>query len=446
MRNIIQWQRNLEQKIYRRRKIRKKYKGVSRNEFSFGSNSLVQRFYTKFIQQLDKAGYIDEKYKKDVIKAPKMFSFKDDYNGCVTFFKELISSYLYTEDVLVLDFRKCFKSTIACFTILEVILENLYDIRNSYNNNRFSPCIRNITALNSLKDKKTNKYLHSFLNVKMPEDQIDNSRFLKLSLQSGRNRTYWENTKGMVTNNVVEFVNESAHAAGAVLKPKGRNALDGLLTEVIGNAEDHSSKSNFWFVDGISFAENQNDIDVVDLNLCIFNLGNSIYEGFEGTKVENSDNYSKCESLYRKHTRLFTPGNKFERESLFTLYILNEGISRLKYKDDSRGNGTMRFLESFITLGSFGEINPKFKCQLNVISGHTILTCDNDIRYYEEGTFKKLSLNKDHDMERLPDSDYLASYNEYFPGTILECHIYLNKDYFFKILNKNENNSTNKGT
>lgn len=445
MRDVVQWQRNIEQKVYRRRRLKRKLKGVSKYEFSFDSNSIVQRFYTRFIQQLDKAGYINEKYKRDVIKAPKMFSFKDDYDGSVTFFKELISSYLFLEDVIVLDFSKCRKSTIACFTILEVILVNLYDIRDSYNNHRFSPCIRNITVLHSLKDVKTNKYLHSFLHIKMPDDQIDDSSFLKLNLQSGRIRSYWENTKGVVTNNVVEFVNRSAYAAGAILKPKGRNALDGLLTEVIGNAEDHSSKSNFWFVDGISFAENQNDVDVVDLNLCIFNLGNSIYEGFEETRVKNIDNYSKCENLYNKHTKLFNARNHFERESLFTLYILNEGISRIKYEDDSRGNGTMRFLESFITLGSFGEINPKFKCQLNVISGHTILTCDNDIRYYEEGTFKKLSLNREHDMSKLPDADYLAFYNEKFPGTILECHIYLNKAYFFKILNKNENNNTDKG-
>lgn len=443
MRDIKFWQHALEQKIYKRRRKRKKRKASPRIVYSFDSAALVQRFYTKFIQQLSKAGYIDEHFKKEIITVPKRFSFKENYDECVVFFKELISSYLFLETVIILDFRKCKKSSIACFSVLEVILDNLYDIRDSYNNHRFSPCIRNVKVLQSEKDVKTNKFLHSFLHVPMPEKQIDNSYYMKLPLQSGRLRNYKESSKGAVTKNVVNFVNESTHVAGAILNPKGRNAIEGLLTEVLGNAEDHSSKNNFWFVDGISFAENQNDVDVVDLNLCIFNLGNSMYEGFEGTKEQNADNYAKCDQLYRKHEALFTSKRRFERESLFTLYMLNEGISRLKYKDSSRGNGTMRFLESFITLGSFGEINDKFKCQLNVISGHTVLTCDNDIRYFEEDNFKKLSLNKEKDMQLLPDEDYLAYNKEVFPGTILECHIFLNRNYFFKILNKNENNQSN---
>lgn len=443
MRNIKFWQRTLEQKIYKRRRKRKKCKANPRTVYSFDSAALVRRFYTKFIQQLNKAGYIDEHFKKEIIIVPKRFSFKENYDECVVFFKELISSYLFLETIIILDFRKCRKSTIACFSVLEVILDNLYDIRDSYNNHRFSPCIRNVKVLQSEKDVKTNKFLHSFLNVPMPEKQIDNSYYMKLPLQSGRLRNYKESSKGAVTKNVVNFVNESTHVAGAILNPKGRNAIEGLLAEVLGNAEDHSSKNNFWFVDGISFAENQNDVDVVDLNLCIFNLGNSMYEGFEGTKEQNNENYAKCDLMYKRHEALFTSKRRFERESLFTLYMLNEGISRLKYKDSSRGNGTMRFLESFITLGSFGEINEKFKCQLNVISGHTVLTCDNDIRYFEEDNFKKLSLNKEKDMKLLPDDDYLAYNEENFPGTILECHIFLNRNYFFKILNKNENNQSN---
>jgi hypothetical protein len=162
-----------------------------------------------------------------------------------------------------------------------------------------------------------------------------------------------------------------------------------------------------------------------------------MYEGFEETKEKNAENYSKCQKMYDTHKALFTMTNRFERESLFTLYMLNEGISRLKYKDDSRGNGTMRFLEAFIALGSFGNHNSRFKGQLNVISGHTVLSCDNDRTVYTEGNFKKLSLNSEKDLRRLPDKKYLTYNKEYFPGMLLECHIYLNKDHFFKILSTN---------
>lgn len=48
----------------------------------------------------------------------------------------------------------------------------------------------------------------------------------------------------------------------------------------------------------------------------------------------------------------------FTKDDLYTLYCLQEGISRLKYEDESRGRGTMNFIRAFITLGSFGEKIP----------------------------------------------------------------------------------------
>ena len=45
-----------------------------------------------------------------------------------------------------------------------------------------------------------------------------------------------------------------------------------------------------------------------------------------------------------------------------------------------------------------------------------------------------LTLNNDETFDDLPNSNYLCSHNENFPGTILECKLYLNKDF----LNNNE--------
>ena len=124
------------------------------------------------------------------------------------------------------------------------------------------------------------------------------------------------------------------------------------------------------------------------------------------------------------------------------MYLLNDGISRLKYEDNSRGNGTMRFLEAFITLGSFGASDPRFKSELNVISGHTTLTCDNDMHAYKnDQNSNSLSLNKQKDIEELPDKEYLTYNKEYYPGTILECHIFLNKDFFEQTRQKNNENN-----
>ena len=107
--------------------------------------------------------------------------------------------------------------------------------------------------------------------------------------------------------------------------------------------------------------------------------------------------------------------------------MLNEGISRLKYEKDSRGNGTIDFLDAFISLGQYGRVNDKFMSQLNIISGHTVVTCDDDVKPYSSGPMRVVSLNKTQNQLQLPDDDYLRDYIGYFPGTILECRIYLNK-------------------
>ena len=204
------------------------------------------------------------------------------------------------------------------------------------------------------------------------------------------------------------------------------------MGEVLGNAEDHSAPNSCWYVDAISFVEKQDNTNIVGLNLTIMNIGLSMYEGFEATKKDNHDNYQKCQDLFNIHQSQFSFKESFNRESLFSMYLLNDGISRLKYKDKSRGNGTIKFLESFITLGSYGTENPKFKCQLNVISGHTTITCDNDMHSFKVDGINILSLNKEKDITKLPDKKYLSYNKEYFPGTILECHIYLNKEFFQK--------------
>lgn len=440
----------LEERVYRQRRKRKRkhqYEtGVIKKVPSFDATGSVRSYYTKLIQQLNNSDFIHEDYSKKLVYAPTNFSFKHNYDGTIVFFKQLVSSYFLSSGSTIISFEKCKASSIAAFSVLNVILSNIDDIQTKYNYQKHVECCKKIKIIRSKEDVKTNKYLHAFLGVQLPIDQDDGSHFLKLPLQSGKQRNYKENPKTRVSAVVVDFVNKSTEEAGAQLKLEGRRAIEHLMGEVLGNAEDHSAPNSYWYVDAISFVEKQADTEVVDLNLTIMNVGMSMYEGFESTKVENAENYSKCENLYNLHKSQFSFFNKFERESLFTMYMLNDGISRLKYADESRGNGTMKFLDAFITIGSFGKTDKRFKCQLNVISGHTVLTCDNDMHSYKVNGLNILSLNAENDFKKLPDKSYLAYNEEYFPGTILECHIYLNKDYFEQRINtyNNDNNRINK--
>lgn len=76
-----------------------------------------------------------------------------------------------------------------------------------------------------------------------------------------------------------------------------------------------------------------------------------------------------------------------------------------------------------------------FNPHMNLISGNSVLTCDGKVKPFKnESGLEVLTLNNDETFDVLPNSNYLCSHNENFPGTILECKLYLNKDF----LNNNE--------
>lgn len=72
---------------------------------------------------------------------------------------------------------------------------------------------------------------------------------------------------------------------------------------------------------------------------------------------------------------------------------------------------------------------------LNVAKTGTTVTvgfaeCDGNVKPFKnESGLEVLTLNNDEIFGVLPNSNYLCSHNENFPGTILECKLYLNK-YF----------------
>ena len=84
----------------------------------------------------------------------------------------------------------------------------------------------------------------------------------------------------------------------------------------------------------------------------------------------------------------------------------------------------MNFIDSFLELGKYGDTNSDFRSVLNIVSGHTRLTCDNRYKPYKNGDMRIISLNNSNDIKQLPDNHYLRTETEYFPGTILECKIY----------------------
>lgn len=426
----------LQLKIFKRRRHRLRYRAGSHCYKVFRQRGTIRRNFSIFLHEMERTGYIDDCYACSIIEVPKDFSFKNGFDDSLMVYKKFLSSFILGRGDVVLDFSQCRQIDVANISFFNVCTRELQTFKERYNWGLFNKISKQIRCVGSNRTGMVNRYLNAFGYLDYRGKKGDGIRYLPLKLICGKSRgSFSENPKSVACRKIVDFVNNSGAPFDVSLTIDSRNYLEGFLSEVLNNAEDHSLKNSEWYVNGISFNYKKNSTEVVEINLSIINIGSSMYEGFEGTKVENVSVYSKLEKLYELHKSQFTISQSFERESLFMLYMLNEGISRLKYQDRSRGNGTMNFIDSFISLGSFGDANPAFSSTLNVISGHGLLTCDNKYKPYVKGSFRQISLNRQNDIKLLPDSDYISCNIEKFPGTILEARVYLNREHILKQIN-----------
>ncbi len=427
---IVRRQQSLERKEYKRRRTHSRRLLHWKHETLSKIQPSVQIWKdTRSVSLLYKNLSSSEEKKSENIKIPKQFTFHDSHNDCVEFFSVLTSSLYHHIREICIDFSECEKVSVSTISLLYILIR---DFRTSSRAGKKKAQTTKLSIIPPSKpgDLKVMKYLKIFDLYDYKDFTLADGEFLKLPVLSGKFRgSFTENRKAKAAKEIVEFINQSYRPAKKILSKYGRNLLEGLTTEMLNNAEDHSIKKETWYVSGVTFHDSNHDADLLELNLTIFNFGDSFYEGFERTKLANVDNYQKLEKLLNVHQSQFTWNQKFERESLFTLYMLNEGISRLKFEDESRGNGTMQFLKAFSDLEDKGPQDKKYRSVLKIITGHTTLSCDSDVvPFGEDNAHLRISLNKEQDFKKLPESKYLQYHSRYFPGSFIECRVFLNKN------------------
>lgn len=427
-----------EHKIYRRRRKSRLRKNLYSQIANF-RNGDVNRFSSKVIRYLLKHSSTCNVQKNTII-VPNRLCFKSNFVECVNFLLMVVSTHYHANGNLVLDFSFCSEVSVSALVTLKSILEELEAFSIKVARSRYNQTPKKIKLVQSKSDK-VNRHLHSLGFASFNVAKEEQREYLILGLMRGKSRNFRENRKAVVSKKVAQFVEDTAERFGVGFDERGQNFIERMVGEILSNAEDHSLKKSEWFVDGVSYLHSDKDNEVIEFNLAIINYGDSMYEGFELTKEENHLIYSKLENLYLEHQKLFTKKCSFEREPLFVLYMLNEGISRIKYLESSRGNGTMNFIKSFIDLGKFSNNDEAYKPEMNIISGHTVLSCTDEYAPFRKDSHYVLTLNKSQERSDLPDSSVLKYYNDsLFPGTILDCKIFLNKQYLDKHLSEQNNN------
>lgn len=399
---------------------------------NFQISILSQKHFSEFIRFTKKVFNVTEAKPKK-LSVPKDFSFGVNFDLTIEFYRSLNYALYEKNEVVIIDFTNCKRMKIGAATFLQITLLEFLNFTDKFNMNHYGKLSSNFKIINS-KELRINKMLFSLRLITDFEgiDKINESSFFPLNLTIGAKKryNYNENIKGKIGKKINSFVNQSMRGFGYELDEEGQRTMLNLMGEILGNAEDHSLLNNYY-VNGVSFLEKVDDNPIIELNLAIINLGYSFYEGFINVKDRNIDINEKMEKLYNIHSSYKNINqDKYSKESLFTLYGLQEGISRLKFKDQSRGNGTMNFIRSFMNLGEFGEEDRKYQSKLNIISGRTVIECTNDFKPYCSDEIFYLSLNKEQDLKKLPSKKAIFTHTGYFPGTILQVRIFMSKEYF----------------
>lgn len=449
----------MDKKKYKKLQKRREYKKFKRKKKNFHGNVFlkeqkfkkkidsikIDKFQSELYEFLKRKKFVEDSNKvSNHIKIPKKFSLYENYNSTlkiIELFTSSISKLEFKE--LVIDFSNCIQVDQPALFLFQVIWK---EFNEEIKKLKYALIYKNdFTNINVISSKKSsvNKLLFvaGFIkqtNVKDEKLKPVNTIGYFKGIKSQKN--YTENRKSLIAGKLVGYINSCLKEIGFAFSEKGTNYFDGLISEILNNAEDHSPMNTYYvtanFMREFDSMKIKND-EIGELNLSILNFGDSYYEGLIDTKSKNIEIMHQMEQLYNKVN--IKENTVFNKENLFTLYALQDGMSRLKFEDESRGTGTMAFINSFFLLGDYENHFKNYYPSLKIFTGNTFLKCDNTFKPFEIDGVNFLSLNSNNDLSTKPENSHLINNDKYFPGTILHIKIYLNNNH---ILNKidEENN------
>ena len=222
--------------------------------------------------------------------------------------------------------------------------------------------------------------------------------------------------------------NRCLETQGFELTPLGIRTITKLIGEVIDNAEEHAGESD-WFV--IGYLDQSQTVG--ECQLAVLNFGTTISESLQSDGTPEATR-NRVATLVAKHEkkRFF---NLFDwhEESLWTLFALQDGVSRFSKTPEGqdRGGGTIKMIQFFQMLGDSSDRSKAPK--MVVISGQTRILFDPKytLKKRRIGRERRLviAFNATNSLERKPDAEYVSRLHGFFPGTAICLRFYLDRKH-----------------
>jgi len=286
------------------------------------------------------------------------------------------------------------------------------------------------------------KRLHHPISKAVPKEILDRLRFSPLRIGTPSPPDITSKTE-LAASELAEFFDDCLRTERHHLKPVWKSNLIQLITEVLDNAEEHASGERLWHTIGY-YNRNEAPEEGGECHIVLFNFGDTIYQSLNrpdtspALKKQIGDlaNEHKSKGYFAilgKYFDLLVP--IWQEESLWTLYALQEGVSRFTNKPEGidRGNGTVKMIEFFSDLAS-GQ--PK----MALLSGKTHILFDGKYRISPvtvNGESRKvIAFNDQNDLRERPDPAYVRTLSSSFPGTLISLRFQLRQSDLAEIREK----------
>jgi hypothetical protein len=402
---------------------RKKKKIYSNKIYSSLLNYLVENNF--YVRGFYKASH---NYK---IRIPLNFSFIEDPENALKSLQEIVASIKDTSiKNLHFDHGSCECVDLGASTIMDAIIleakrewerrKKFEILSGTYSKNakvneilKVGGLIKHIDHYDS---RLPTEILNKYKMFELVKGTKDSTTPLKRSSQAE-----------ITTTELTFYFDNLLHKVNYSLTGKGKNRLSQLIGEVIDNAEQHSSNTK-WYVTG-----SMDDSDICSIT--IFNFGDSIGKTLSTAQL-NEVTKSNIIKLIDEHNKkgFFQIKDMWSEENLWTLFALQEGISRLNLNPgDNRGHGTVSMIEFFLELAATNSIYPP---KMVLLSGNTYILFDgkykmSDVRIGTEKR-KVIAFNDNNDLKEKPNIDYVRKLKYNFPGTLISMKFCLDKSYLDK--------------
>lgn len=416
---MIKYKRFLRRRFIRLLKTTRKRKRKTKRHGGIivYKNKLVYSRLLRFLKDKKFEKYSTIEYNGHVmIDIPKIFSFSKNPEQTIDILKLL---YFYGTNPAVksiyFNHADCVDLGICASTIMDVIL---------------------------LEIKKDRKLLKRKIELggKAPEgevlDILEVSGVLKHLGFKEPNKNYIQKLElitckesGYVATKVTDYFTRCLATQKFGLNKLGQQKMGEMVGEIINNCKLHGGDFSQWYTLGHYYLKPGKDYG--ECHLVIFNFGESIYESLKSPMTTEETKHS-LRRLTNKHLGLFE--RHWNEESLWTLYSLQDGVSRFRDKHTpDRGTGTIKLIDCFQTIGRTAN---GYKPMMSITSGHTHIYFDGSYKL-EPKTIDgeerlTIAFNSANDLNIKPDPHYIKILKNYFPGTIISMKFFIDHEFIRK--------------